>query len=175
MFKLESYITPWLLSYIDQYVKLRREDFQLSLWGGDVVLNNLELRLASIQKLVPTLPIIFQSGLIHELRIHVGLAFFERIQPVESFLSRIRFHGFESIPNRSLSRSIKLNWSLFWTRSDYQRMIHPRHSRMTFLLILCSCSNNSQRQLNNRTTFRMSWHESWTMCKSLSTIWSSSS
>ncbi|CAF5171172.1 unnamed protein product, partial [Rotaria magnacalcarata] len=71
MFKLESYITPWLLSYIDQYVKLRREDFQLSLWGGDVVFYNLELRLANIQKLVPTLPIIFQSGIIHELRIHV--------------------------------------------------------------------------------------------------------
>ncbi|CAF2957991.1 unnamed protein product [Rotaria sp. Silwood2] len=71
MFKLESYITPWLLSYIDQYVKLRREDFQLSLWGGDVVFNNLELRLANIQKLVPTLPIIFQSGIIHELRIHI--------------------------------------------------------------------------------------------------------
>ncbi|CAF5183112.1 unnamed protein product, partial [Rotaria magnacalcarata] len=70
MFKLESYITPWLLSYIDQYVKLRREDFQLSLWGGDVVFYNLELRLANIQKLVPTLPIIFQSGIIHELRIH---------------------------------------------------------------------------------------------------------
>lgn len=71
MFKFESYITPWLLSYIDQYVKLRREDFQLSLWGGDVVFYNLELRLANIQKLVPTLPIIFQSGLIHELRIHI--------------------------------------------------------------------------------------------------------
>jgi len=71
MFKLESYITPWLLSYIDQYVKLRREDFQLSLWGGDVVLYNLELRLSNIQKLVPTLPILFQSGIIHELRIHI--------------------------------------------------------------------------------------------------------
>lgn len=71
MFKLESYITPWLLSYIDQYVKLRREDFQLSLWGGDVVFYNLELRLANIQKLVPNLPIIFQSGIIHELKIHI--------------------------------------------------------------------------------------------------------
>ncbi|CAF1038544.1 unnamed protein product [Adineta ricciae] len=71
MFKLESYITPWLLSYIDRYVKLRREDFQLSLWGGDVVFYNLELRLANIQKLVPTLPIVFQSGIIHELRIHI--------------------------------------------------------------------------------------------------------
>lgn len=98
MFKLESYITPWLLSYIDQYVKLRREDFQLSLWGGDVVFNNLELRLGNIQKLVPTLPIIFQSGLIHELRIHVS----EKIRPCPSLIEKIsrRFHGFVSIPNR---------------------------------------------------------------------------
>lgn len=96
MFKLESYITPWLLSYIDQYVKLRREDFQLSLWGGDVVFNNLELRLGNIQKLVPTLPIIFQSGLIHELRIHVCTD--DSYHEIRSSIC-FRFHGFESILN----------------------------------------------------------------------------
>jgi vacuolar protein sorting-associated protein 13B len=110
MFKLESYITPWLLSYIDQYVKLRREDFQLSLWGGDVVFTNLELRLANIQKLVPALPIIFQSGIIHELRIHVSpIAISTR--HARSRLNR--FPGFESIPSRSSSRSTKSNSSSF--------------------------------------------------------------
>ena len=41
MFKLESYITPFLVSYLDKYVKLKQEDFQLSLWGGDAVLNKV--------------------------------------------------------------------------------------------------------------------------------------
>ena len=41
MFKLESYITPFLVSYLDKYVKLQQEDFQLSLWGGDAVLNKV--------------------------------------------------------------------------------------------------------------------------------------
>lgn len=70
MFKLESYISPLLMGYIDKYVKLHQEDFQLSLWGGDAVLNNLDLRLDVIEKAVH-LPIVFKSGHIHELRIHV--------------------------------------------------------------------------------------------------------
>lgn len=70
MFKIESYITPLLMGYVDKYVKLRPEDFQLSLWGGDVVLNNLDLRLDIIERAMQ-LPIMFKSGHIHELRIHV--------------------------------------------------------------------------------------------------------
>ncbi|XP_060068135.1 intermembrane lipid transfer protein VPS13B-like [Ylistrum balloti] len=70
MFKIESYITPLLMGYVDKYVKLRPEDFQLSLWGGDAVLNNLDLRLDMIERAIQ-LPIMFKSGYIHELRIHV--------------------------------------------------------------------------------------------------------
>ncbi|XP_041362052.1 vacuolar protein sorting-associated protein 13B-like [Gigantopelta aegis] len=70
MFKIESYITPLLMGYVNKYVELRQEDFQLSLWGGDAVLNNLDLRLHVIEKAIQ-LPIVFKSGHIHELRIHV--------------------------------------------------------------------------------------------------------
>ena len=70
MFKLESYIAPFIMGYIDRYVKLRHEDFQISLWGGDAVLTNLDLRLDAIEHAVQ-LPITLKSGHIHELRIHV--------------------------------------------------------------------------------------------------------
>lgn len=70
MFKLESYITPLLMGYIDKYVKLNAEDFQLSLWGGDAVLGKLDLRLDVIENAIQ-LPVVFKSGFIHELRIHV--------------------------------------------------------------------------------------------------------
>jgi len=70
MFKLESYITPLLMGYIDKYVKLRTEDFQLSLWGGDAVLSKLDLRLDVIENAL-MLPITFKSGFIHELRLHM--------------------------------------------------------------------------------------------------------
>ena len=70
MFKIESYITPLLMGYVDKYVKLRPEDFQLSLWGGDAVLNNLDLRLDAIEQTL-NLPISFKSGHIHELHLHV--------------------------------------------------------------------------------------------------------
>ena len=70
MFKLESYITPLLMGYIDKYVELKQDDFQLSLWGGDAVLNKLDLRLDAIEHAL-ALPITFKSGHINELRLHV--------------------------------------------------------------------------------------------------------
>lgn len=48
---LETYITPLLMSYVDKYIKnLKPSDFSLSIWGGDVVLYNLELRLDVLEK-----------------------------------------------------------------------------------------------------------------------------
>ena len=48
---LEGYITPLFMGYVDKYIKnLKPEDLSLSLWGGDVVLQNLELNLDVLQK-----------------------------------------------------------------------------------------------------------------------------
>ena len=74
MFKLESYLTPWLLSYLDKYVKLKPEDFELSQWGGDAVFSKLDLRLDVIENLT-NIPITFKSGVIHQLRIQVRIIF----------------------------------------------------------------------------------------------------
>ena len=71
MFKLESYITPIILSYVDKYVKnARAERSQVSLWGGDVVFSNLDLRLDVLERELG-LPFTFVSGHIHELHINV--------------------------------------------------------------------------------------------------------
>lgn len=70
MFKLESYLTPFIMGYIDKYVELKASDFQLSLWGGDATLTNLDLRLDVIESAL-SLPVAVESGHIHEMRIHV--------------------------------------------------------------------------------------------------------
>ncbi|TRY71636.1 hypothetical protein TCAL_05294 [Tigriopus californicus] len=71
MFKLESYITPIILSYVEKYVKnIRAEHSQVSLWGGDVSFSNLDLRLDVLEQELH-LPFSFVSGHIHELQIHV--------------------------------------------------------------------------------------------------------
>ena len=44
MFKLESYLSPLLLYYADKFI-LNLPDLKLSLWGGHIELNQLELRL----------------------------------------------------------------------------------------------------------------------------------
>lgn len=68
---LESYVTPLLMSYVNRYIKnLKPSDLQLSLWGGDVVLSKLDLRLDVLEQELK-LPFTFLSGHIHELRIHV--------------------------------------------------------------------------------------------------------
>ncbi|CAJ1061446.1 LOW QUALITY PROTEIN: vacuolar protein sorting-associated protein 13B-like [Xyrichtys novacula] len=68
---LESYVTPLLMSYVNKYIKnLKPSDLQLSLWGGDVVLSKLDLKLDVLEQEL-MLPFTFLSGHIHELRIHV--------------------------------------------------------------------------------------------------------
>ncbi|XP_008290334.1 vacuolar protein sorting-associated protein 13B [Stegastes partitus] len=68
---LESYVTPLLMSYVNKYIKnLKPSDLQLSLWGGDVVLSKLDLKLDVLEQELK-LPFTFMSGHIHELRIHV--------------------------------------------------------------------------------------------------------
>ncbi len=42
---LEAYVRPWLLSQLQQYVhNVAPEDLNLSLWGGDLLLKNLQLK-----------------------------------------------------------------------------------------------------------------------------------
>lgn len=48
---LESYVTPLLMSYVNRYIKnLKPSDLQLSLWGGDVVLSKLDLKLDVLEQ-----------------------------------------------------------------------------------------------------------------------------
>lgn len=68
---LESYITPVLMSYISKYVKnLKPSDLQVSFWGGDAVLRNLELRLDVLEQEL-RYPLEIRSGRIRELVLHI--------------------------------------------------------------------------------------------------------
>ncbi|CAG05012.1 unnamed protein product [Tetraodon nigroviridis] len=50
---LESYVTPLLMSYVNKYIKnLKPSDLQLSLWGGDVVLSKLDLKLDVLEQAI---------------------------------------------------------------------------------------------------------------------------
>lgn len=69
---LESYITPVLMSYVDKYIKnLKPSDLSLSLWGGDVVLYNLELRLdvlEKVRKIVTSVLVLMSTSLSNKPR-----------------------------------------------------------------------------------------------------------
>ena len=68
---LEGYITPLLTSYLDKYVRnLKPSDLQLSFWGGDAVLRNLELRVDVLEREIH-IPLEFTSGRIRELTLHI--------------------------------------------------------------------------------------------------------
>lgn len=71
MFRIESYITTIILSYVDRYISnFQRKDAQVSLWEGDAILQNLDLDLEVLDQEF-NLPFSFVSGHIHELHIHV--------------------------------------------------------------------------------------------------------
>ncbi|XP_034127951.1 vacuolar protein sorting-associated protein 13B isoform X2 [Drosophila guanche] len=90
MFKLESYITPILLSYVAKYVKnFRDEDAQVSLWEGEVTFQNLDLRLEVLEEEL-NLPVDLVSGHIHELSIQVPWTKLMS-EPVKIIINTIEF------------------------------------------------------------------------------------
>ena len=70
---LESYLTPLLTSYLNKYIKnLKPSDLQLSFWGGDAILRNLELRLDAIEELLSSMaPFEMKSGNVKQLTVHI--------------------------------------------------------------------------------------------------------
>ena len=70
---LESYITPLLTSFLNKYIKnLKPSDLQLSFWGGDAILRNLELRLDAIEELLSSMaPFEMKSGNVKQLTVHI--------------------------------------------------------------------------------------------------------
>lgn len=70
---LESYITPLLTSFLSRYIKnLKPADLQLSFWGGDAVLKNLELHLDAIEAVLSAMvPFELKSGNVKQLTVHI--------------------------------------------------------------------------------------------------------
>uniref|UniRef100_A0A8D8Z1B7 Vacuolar protein sorting-associated protein 13B n=1 Tax=Cacopsylla melanoneura TaxID=428564 RepID=A0A8D8Z1B7_9HEMI len=69
MYKVESFLTSFILSYADKYIKdFKKSDAQLSLWEGEAYFHNLELDPLALEDLVP---FHFVSGHINELKIKV--------------------------------------------------------------------------------------------------------
>ena len=70
---LESLIEPLILNSAKKYIaNLDISALRLSIFGGDVVLQNLELKLEVLrQEFAAGLPIHFRRGFVRELRIRI--------------------------------------------------------------------------------------------------------
>ena len=78
------------MSYISKYVKnLKPSDLQVSFWGGDAVLRNLELRLDVLERELDY-PLEIKSGRVRELVLHIPWnAILSK--PVEAFVKDVEF------------------------------------------------------------------------------------
>lgn len=64
---LESYVTPLLMSYVNKYIKnLKPTDLQLSLWGGDVVLSKLDLKLDVLEQVMNVTPALYNLFILQD-------------------------------------------------------------------------------------------------------------
>lgn len=90
---LESYVTPLLMSYVNKYIKnLKPSDLQLSLWGGDVVLSKLDLRLDVLEQVL--YQFLSNYSLTH-LKCKIIFLFFNNIAP-NNFLTPGNHRGINS-------------------------------------------------------------------------------
>ena len=72
MLRLESYLSPFLFSYLSKYIKdIEPKDLQLSLWGGDAILHNVQFKLDALDNELGKAPFSFVCCQAQELRIHV--------------------------------------------------------------------------------------------------------
>ena len=70
--KPESYLSPILLSYLSKYIEdIEAKNLNLSVWGGDAVLNNLKFKLDVLDNELGSIPFSFVSCQAQELTIHV--------------------------------------------------------------------------------------------------------
>lgn len=87
---LQRAFTGIILRYAKKYIRGIQADLKLSLWGGDVVLDSLELRLEELEQTFH-LPSQFSitKGSIKQLRIHIPWTALTT-QPVEVTLSVVK-------------------------------------------------------------------------------------
>nr|CAB3267622.1 vacuolar protein sorting-associated protein 13B-like [Phallusia mammillata] len=72
MLRLESYLSPFLLSYLSKYIKdIEPQNLQFSLWGGDAVLHNVKFKLDALDNELFGAPFSFVSCQAQELKMHV--------------------------------------------------------------------------------------------------------
>ncbi|CBY12474.1 unnamed protein product [Oikopleura dioica] len=71
MLRLEFYVASFLTSYLKRFIRnLTSDDLKLSIWSGEIVLANLEMRLDVLESEF-SLPFSLDSGHINELRINI--------------------------------------------------------------------------------------------------------
>lgn len=71
---LQDYITSLILKYARTYIRGIQANVNLSVWGGDLVLDNLDLRLDVIQqKLKLPAQFVFTRGFIKQLSVFLSL------------------------------------------------------------------------------------------------------
>jgi hypothetical protein len=107
---LQAYLSQLILKYAKLYIQNIEADLQLSLWGGDVVLNNLELRLSGLFLVsLSHPPATFQSDLLyHSLTRRTFYSYWARTHP--RLHQRVRFFGelwkFQTLGPQHLSTQI---------------------------------------------------------------------
>lgn len=117
----QQVLTSLILRYFRQYIENIEADIQLGLWGGDVILNDLDLKLDVINKTLGIgAPFSISKGSIKKLKLKIAWSSI-RNTPVEIILSSVDIH---------LSNNPNTTTSSLMTNANYLSQHHKntRHS-----------------------------------------------
>eukprot|EP01083_Nonionella_stella_P089908 251096_1 len=118
-------VTHLILRYLRQYISNVEADLQISLYGGDVILNDLDLRLGVLNKQIGIdAPFALTRGFIKELKIHLP------------------WSSITATPVRIELSSVELTLSNNYDTSSPSAYHHLRHSNTT-------ATNTTQRRRNS--------------------------
>jgi vacuolar protein sorting-associated protein 13B len=160
---IEGLVASLVQSSLDRYIKnIRREDFNLSIWGGDVALRNVEIRLDAVQRdFLPLLPsgLHLESGIIKELLIHIpwtslgSAPVVITLNTVELSVVSSHLSGEESMNDANkktdTATSSGLSTTSDRTNADQSAPMNTEESPGYFLRLMSSVKNNFQVVVNN--------------------------
>ena len=118
-------VTGLILRQFREYISNIEADFQLGLWGGDVVLNDLELKLDVLnKKLGIDSPFSISKGSIKELKVKIAWSSITST-PVEIVLSSVDIHLSNNNPNTTSSVSLNIN-----NHNNPYQHINKKHNKL---------------------------------------------
>ena len=150
----ERFLTDIILKFAKKYIKnINASELKLSLWGGAVTLNNIDLRVDVLQEELDT-PFIFERIFIQELKVNIPWASLG-YQPANIFIRNAQIVLLAASPNSTRDSSATETAAGGTDYPNDATVQQLDSSQMTWVQSMVAAALANVEVTINRLTFRI--------------------